>query len=346
MNHNITVTLISMEDMITARCIDIKNIISVIENALLQFKAGEVFLPDKISQIFDEGIQNRINVMPATIKTLGESGICGVKWVSVFPQNPKNNDCSNVTGVIVLSELEKGYPFAILDGTLITTLRTACMGAIGAKYLAANDSKIYGTIGAGEQAKMHFIAIKELFPKINTCYVASRTHNSENSFVEELSKRYPNVQFITCGSDYRKASRNADIIITAVSCQEPLLKADAIKKGAFYCHVGGWEDEYEVPLKADKIVCDYWEAVKHRTPTISRLYHQGMIKDEDIYANIGDIIDGSKPGRENNEEFNYFNSIGLGFIDIAVAYSFYKRVKESNLGKDWAIKDSNIFDKI
>ena len=67
------------------------------------------------------------------------------------------------------------------------------------------------------------------------------------------------------------------------------------------------------------------------------------MKDEDIYADIVDIIDGTKPGRENDQEFIYFNSVGLAFIDVAVAYSFYKKVLKKGLGKDWTIKDSDLF---
>ena len=132
---------------------------------------------------------------------------------------------------------------------------------------------------------------------------------------------------------------DADIIVTAVSCQSPLLKADAIKKGAYYCHVGGWEDEYEVPLKADKIVCDNWESLKHRgSPTIAKLYNQGFLKDEDIYSNIADIILGNKVGRESDQEFIYFNAIGLAFVDIALAYSFYKTVEANKLGELWSMR--------
>ena len=79
---------------------------------------------------------------------------CLIKYhrFSVFPNNPKLYNKQNVSGVILLSEIKTGFPFAIVDGTLITALRTACLGAIGAKYLARKDSSVYGTIGAGEQA--------------------------------------------------------------------------------------------------------------------------------------------------------------------------------------------------
>ena len=333
MDKDILIRLISEKDIINSGCINYKSVSNVIKNALLSYKKGNILLPDKTSQIFDEKIQNRINCMPSTLL---DKKICGVKWVSVFPNNPSNFSVPNVSGLIILSEIEKGLPIAIMDGTLITSLRTACMGAVAATYLARKDSKVYGTIGAGNQAQMHFRCIKEAFPNINKCYVSSRTLHSEEEFISIMKPLYPDVEFIVCNSNYKKASINADILVTAVSCQEPILKGDYIKKGTFYCHVGGWEDDFDVPAKADKIVCDDWESVKHRgSPTIARMYEQNLLTDKYIYSNIVDIIDGTKSGRENNDEFIYFNSIGLSYIDVSVAFDFYKKVCENKLGKFW-----------
>ena len=333
MGSSIKIKLISLKDQLNAGCVEYDTIISTIEDVFRQYHLGKIILPDKISQVFNQETQDRINCMPST---LFEQGICGVKWVSVFPGNPQKYGLPNVSGIIILSEIEKGFPFAVMDGTLITALRTAAMGAIGAKYLARPDSKTYGTIGAGEQARMHFRFMKHIFPGLEICYVASRTSDSEQTFVADMEKFYPDMTFIPCNSDFREASRNADIIVTAVSCQEPLLKADSIKRGTYYCHVGGWEDEYDVPLKADKIVCDNWEAVKHRgSPTLAKLFVQGRLNDEDIYGNIDELICKTKPGRENEEEITYFNSIGLSFVDVAVAYSFYHQVIAKGYGTEW-----------
>lgn len=343
MNNKLNVKLISMEDIVSAKCCNVSQVIQVIEKVLLDYKNGFVLLPEKTSQIFNDETQDRINCMPSTLL---KEKICGVKWVSVFPENPCKYSSQNVSGVIVLSELKQGFPIAIMDGTLITALRTACVGAIGAKYLARQNSHIYGSIGSGEQAKAHFIAMKEVFPQIDTCYVASRTEKSEKRFVDTMKSRYHDVSFVTCDSDYNKAASNADILVTAVSCQKPLLKAAAIKPGTFYCHVGGWEDEYEVPRKADKIVCDDWNSLKHRgSPTIARMYEAGLLLDEDIYSSLADIIDGTKKGRETDEEFIYFNSIGLSFVDISVAYSFYKKIiLKKEFVRDWRIQSTDVID--
>ncbi len=216
------------------------------------------------------------------------------------------------------------------------------MGAVGAKYLARGKCESIGMIGSGEQARMHLTAIKHTHPELKACRVASRTAENSRAFISVMQERFPDMSFTDCGDDYEKSAYGADIIVTAVSCQAPLLKASAVKSGAYYCHVGGWEDEYNVPLKADKIVCDSWEAVKHRTQTLSRLYKAGELRDTDIYADVADIVDGTKPGRENDNEFIYFNSVGLAFIDVAMAKSFYDRVIAGGLGTDWSMKASRI----
>lgn len=323
--------VISKNDILSANAIELNNIIKILEKSLVDYKHGDILLPEKISQVFDEKTQNRINCMPATLK---KENVCGVKWVSVFPNNPSTYGVPNVSGLIILSELVTGYPFAILEGAYITAVRTAALGALAASKLANANSRVYCTIGTGEQAKMHFSFIKQLFPSIDTCKIASKTESEEQEFINYFKELYPDVDFISCKTDCELASKEADIIVTAVSCQAPLLKAHAIKQGAFYCHVGGYEDEYAVPLKANKIICDSWDAVKHRTQTISKMYKEGMIKDSDIYADIVDILDGTLKGRENESEFIYFNSVGLAFIDIAVANEVFRKVKEENLGKE------------
>lgn len=210
--------------------------------------------------------------------------------------------------------------------------------------MARKNSENIGFIGAGEQAKTHFLALMNVMPTIKKCFVSSRTLQSEKKFVEQMIKFYPKVQFVLCNSDYEKAIVDSDIIVTAISGQEKILKANWIKKGAFYCHVGGLEDEYEVAKKASKIVCDDWNVVKHRTQTISRMYKEGILKDNDIYGNLYEIVGKRKNGREKDDEFIYFNSVGLSYVDIALANDMYKKVINKKLGKMIKIQNMNMFD--
>lgn len=174
-----------------------------------------------------------------------------------------------------------------------------------------------------------------LHPEIKICRVSSRSLDTVNKFIEELKWDYRDVEFINCENDYQKAVENVDIIVTATSTQKALLKAKWIKKGALYIHVGGWEDEYAVSKLADKIVCDEWEEVKHRKQTISCMYSLGELKDADIYCDLVDIIDGTKIGRANNDEIIYFNSVGLGYVDVFLAYKVYQMAVNTNKGTEF-----------
>ncbi|WP_288617922.1 ornithine cyclodeaminase family protein [uncultured Eubacterium sp.] len=302
--------------------------LGIVEKALEMRTADKVILPDKSSQIFDEKIQNRINCMPGSL--IGDN-VSGVKWIAVFPENPKSG-YENVTGTIILSELEHGHTISVMDASYLTGLRTAAVGATAVKYLSNESSAIIGFIGAGNEAMNHLDMICIARPSIKTCKVSSRSDTSVNRFIEIEKAKHPDIEFIACGNNYEKAVTGSDIIVTATSTQADLLKANWIKKGALYVHVGGWEDEYAVPQLANKIVCDEWECIKHRSQTISRMYKEGLLKDSDIYANLGDITAGKVRGRENKEEFIYFCSVGLAFIDVAFANYAYMKCRENGTG--------------
>lgn len=337
----IKVNYFSQEDLLDAGCFNMKRAIEVIEQSIVGYINKRVLMPDKTVQIFNEETQDRINVLPATLL---DKKVCGVKWVSVFPGNPKNYGKLNLTAVIILSEIESGYPIALMEGSLISNLRTAAISGIAAKYLAIKNAETVGFIGAGENAKMNLMAMKAIRPSLKVCKVSSRTVETENKFIEDMSKIFSDIEFIPCRTNYRDAVLDSDIIVTATSTQEDLLKADWIKKGAFYSHIGGWEDEYAVARKADKIVCDDWESVKHRGQTISRMYKEGLLSDNDIYADLGEIICNKKKGRESDEEFIYFNTVGLSYADVALAYDMYKHTKGKKGGVELPLQQARIFE--
>lgn len=328
MTNKMPVLIITRGDLEKAGVLEPAHAVDVAENAIRAYAAGRVIYPDKVSQIFDETTQNRTNCLPAT---LPDEGVCGMKWVSVFPVNPAIGK-QNVSAVLLLSSTHDGFPLSFIEGTALSNLRTAAISAVAVKYLAKANARSVGFIGAGEQAKSHLLAFCAVRPSIKEVRVSSRTEQSVDTFVAELSPLLPSVRFVPCGCDYESAIRGCDIAVTAVSCQAPLLHADWLGRGCLYCHVGGWEDEYETPLAADKIVCDNWNTVKHRTQTVSRLYKMGRLTDSDIYADLDELASGKKRGRESDDEIIYFNSVGLSFVDVAMALDAYKHCKAMGLG--------------
>jgi ornithine cyclodeaminase/alanine dehydrogenase-like protein (mu-crystallin family) len=231
-----------------------------------------------------------------------------------------------------------------MEGTLCSNVRVGTIGAVAAKYLARPDSETIGFIGAGEQAKMHLIAMKTVLPSLKECRVAAKTLEEEDLFVKEMQPILPGVDILTTGGDLESAITGADVIVTATSAQAPLLKAAWMKEGCFYSHVGGWEDEYAVAESCEKIVCDDWETVKHRTQTLSRMYKDGVLTDDSVYANLIDLVTGKKTGRQNDKEKIYFNAVGLAYVDVAIAHAMYLRADEAGLGQDLKIQNEMIFE--
>lgn len=339
--HSIRCQFFSQEDLLAAGCLDIQMAMEAVEQAILSYQNGNVIFPDKIVQIFNNDTQERINCLPATFKN---DGICGVKWVSVFPPNPVKHGIQNLSAVIILSEIEHGFPVAFMEGTLCSNLRVGAVGAVAAKYLARQDSRSIGIIGAGEQAKMHLLAMKTAIPTVSSCRVAAKSVEEEDLFVSQMQRLLPDVDIAGTQGDLAAATCDADIIVTATSAQAPLLKADWMKPGAFYSHVGGWEDEFAVAANCDKIVCDDWENVKHRTQTLSRMYQAGELADSDIHANLSEIIEGKKPGRESDNERIYFNAVGLAYADVAIAHAMYNRSSHAGMGQELRIQHEMIFE--
>lgn len=341
-NHEIKYLSLSQEELIDAGAFDLPMAIEAVKKSLLNYRDGKILFPDKIVQIFNQQTQERINCLPATLL---EEKLCGVKWVSVFPPNPTRFGTQNLSAILILSELEKGYPVCVMDGTLCSNMRVAAMGACAAELLARENSEVIGFIGAGEQAKMHLLGMKSVRPGLKLCKVAAKEAHEEQDFIRSMQPLLPEVRFEACNTVLRDAVTDADIIVTATSAQAPLLKADWIKKGAFYSHIGGWEDEYKVVQLADKLVCDDWGTVKHRAQTLSRCYQDGVISDGDIYANLVEILDGRKPGRESDSEFIYFNAVGLAYTDVSIAYAMYRRAKDGGFGSWKHLQQNMIFEK-
>src|SRR5690606_23432435 len=144
--------------------------------------------------------------------------------------------------------------------------------------------------------KMHLIAMKTAVPSLKRCLVGAKEAHEEAQFVREMSPIVPDMDIQGTGTNLEAATADADIVVTATSAQAPLLKAAWLKPGVFYSHIGGWEDEYAVAKCCQKIVCDDWETVKHRTQTLSRMYKDGELRDSDVHANLGDLVTGRKPG--------------------------------------------------
>ena len=286
---------------------------------------------EKVFRLHAEGKERgRINAMPAYVG--GDIDRCGIKWIAGFPKNPWEHNLPRATGLIIINDSWTGIPLAVMDCTLISAMRTGAVTGVGAKYLARKDSEVVAMIGGGVQARTQLEALVNVLHNLKEVRVFDIRKEVAERYAKDMSEK-TRLKVIAVDSP-KDAVVGADIIVTVTVADEPIVKDAWVKEGSFFSHVGSYqEEEYEVVLHSDKIVVDEWEHVLHRkTPVLAKMYLDGTLSEDRIYANLGEIIIGKKKGRENDKERIFFSPIGLGSEDVAVASMIYLKAKERDLG--------------
>lgn len=296
--------------------------LKVVEKAFCEYARGNVQMPPKSYLSFPKG---DLRSMPAY---LAYNNIAGIKSVNV---HTFNKELPTVMAIILLVDPSNGYPLAVLDGTYITSMRTGAAGAVAAKYLSRKDAKIAGFIGAGEQAKTQLAGLLEV-RSLKEIKAYDVDKEKASAFCEEASKKY-NLCSTVLGIE---EAANADIVITTTPVRKPIVKADWIKEG---CHINaigadaaGKQELESGILKKAKIVIDNWEQASH-SGEINMAVSQGIITKKDVYAELGEIVAGKKPGRQNDKEITIFDSTGLAIQDISTAFLVYNKLDKTKLLK-------------
>lgn len=294
--------------------------ITAVENAFRLEGLGKAIMPPKLYLDLPE-YKGDFRAMPAYI-----DGSAGIKWVCVYPNNFRNN-LPSVMATIILSDPETGCPLAIMDGTYITNMRTGAAGGIAVKYLARKDSSVIGMIGVGAQAETQLMAISEVLPKIKQVKAFSRHEETRRRFAQEIGAK---LNLDIRPVDTVEAAAEADIVVTTTPSTNPVVKKQYIKAGTHINAIGA-DAQGKQELEADvlrqaKIVVDDIRQASH-SGEINVPLSQGLIKLEQIYGSLGEVVANLKKGRENDEEITIFDSTGLAIQDILCAKVVYNKYK-------------------
>lgn len=330
----IEVLYLSMNDVIEAGGLDMNVCIEAVEEALRCHSSGDTVCPEKVvvrwGDTISEETDGRINAMPAYLG--GSVNLAGIKWVGSSPKNPAKHNLPRATALLILNDRETKIPVAIMEATLISAARTGAVGGVAARYLARKDSATYGLIGAGVQARTQAMAAKVGLPGLKRFIIYDIDPQRATAWCEDMKEPLgvPCEPMSSCESTVREA----DAFVTVTTASHPFIKSDWIRPGHTEIHMAGHEDELDVIRRADKIVVDDWNQVLHRgVQSICFAYHQGIITRQDIAAELGEIILGLKSGRDDDEQFIYFNAVGMGHEDIAFGARIYKAAKAKGIGQ-------------
>ena len=275
-------------------------LLPAMENALADFSLGRVVQPVRNMLTVEEG-KRYLGIMPAVAHEA-----MGAKLVSFYPGNEGKGTPTH-HAMILLFRPDTGEPLAVMDGRLITEMRTAAVSAAVTKYLAAPDARVLALLGSGVQAHAHLQALSRVrhFYDIR---VWSRTAAHGERFAEQHNAKAMAIA---------DAVRGADVVVTATNALQPILDGDWLKRGAHVNAVGSprpnWR-ELDDRVMANILVVDSREAVLKESGDV-------ILSGAEIYAEAGEIFAGTKAAPLSDT--TVFKSVGLAIEDIATAKLVY-----------------------
>jgi ornithine cyclodeaminase/alanine dehydrogenase-like protein (mu-crystallin family) len=282
------------------RFLDMRDLIPAVERALCALSAGEVAQPVRV-MVPVAGQGGFLGSMPAY-----GGGQLGAKLVTFFPNN---QGVPTHHALVVLFKPQTGEPLAVMDGRLITEMRTAAVSAAATNALARRDSTVLGILGSGVQAHSHLEALRLVRDFREVRVWSPRNANKFSS------------QFrVQVARSAEEAVRGADVVLVATTSRTPVLKGEWLSPGMHVNAVGAprpdWRELDDAVMRKAKLYVEQREAASRESGDV--------IAGGNIFAEIGEMFGGSKAGRESAEEITLFKSVGVAVEDLAAAELVYR----------------------
>ena len=314
----------------TESLLDLDALRHALRAAMADVSAGRVSMPPRIAAMVpDQGL------LAAMAAHLQGSGGLAAKLVSLFPANAGTRLPTH-QAVVIVFDADCGEPLALLDGTSITTIRTAAGSALSAELLAREDAATLAILGTGVQARAHAEAMVRVRP-IQRIRVAGRNRDRVVSLCSVLQD---SLGIPALGADsYADACADADLICAATHSPDPVVRRDCLRPGVHVTSVGYNTDGREVDSASVTdalVVVESREAVLAPPPSgsndLREPIHEGLIGPEHIHAEIGELILGTKPGRTSADQITLYKSVGIAVQEVAAAHLVLTAARERGLG--------------
>jgi ornithine cyclodeaminase len=304
--------------------LDMEGCIDAMAEALAALARGELTMP--LRSMFAPGDGSLIGLMPS--HRAGGSPAYALKTVCVFPDNPQRGLDAH-QGTVTLFDGETGEVRALLNASAVTAIRTAAVSGVATRLLAREDAGELAILGAGVQARTHVQAMRAVRP-FERIRVHSRTREHAEEFAGEVGAEV--------APSAEEAVRGADVVVTATSSAETVLFRDWLDPGTHVNAVGGRPPqmrELDARVIADSsFYVDRRESTEAEAGDYRDALESGAIQPGHIRGEIGEILIGSVPGRQSDDELTVFRSMGLAVEDLAAAEYVVRRAREQGVGAE------------
>jgi alanine dehydrogenase len=317
--------------------------ITLMEEALRALALGAAVQPLRTVMRL-AGVPGLLGVMPGQIGAppasagapgptiSGAAGVAGLKVVSIFPGNRERGDESHF-GVVLLFETETGRPIAHLDAAAITAIRTAAVTAVATRLLARGDAGDLALLGAGVQARTHLAALRQV-RELRRVRVWSRRPESARRFAVEESARHGLA--VEAASSAAAAVTGADLVCTVTASREPVLAGEWLSPGTHVNAVGASiaaaRELDSAAVARARLFVDRRESTLNESGDFLLPLREGLIAEDHIQGEIGDLLLGRLSGRRSASEITLFKSLGLAVEDLAAAHHVYRQALAQGRG--------------
>ena len=328
MKHEIL--FLNQEDVIEAGVLNMGKILELVEKVFYLDGIGQVKNPPKTEMAVPDKDSRQSTFISMPVYIGGDINRAGVKWAAESKANMESGLLPMGIDIVILSDPVTVLPIAILDGLVITAMRTAAAAGVAAKHLARKDSETVGCIGAGIIGRTMIQALKGVLPNIKQFKMFDLKPEKVDNLIKEFEGT--GIEIIAAGS-VEEAVSDADIVATMTTSKKPFVKGEWIKPGTMVIQMSSYEVEKDVVSKADKLVVDSWAQMKENSDSVLAQMFYSKELDEDDVLHLKDIVSGKKAGRETDDEITMFSSRGMGCLDIMVADYLYKQAIDKGIGQ-------------
>ena len=308
-----------------ARLIDVRTAIRVVREAFKTMARGGAVMPPKLYLTLPRGDDFR--AMPAYLR---HPPAAGMKWVNVHARNPRHG-LPTVMAVIVINDPATGVPLAVMDGLLITKLRTAAAAAIAAQALARRDSQVAGLVGCGAQADAQVEALAALLP-LRGVRVWGFAPQEAPAFCARMRRQLRGMVFEPVAT-IERCVREADIVVTMTPSHRPLVQRAWLAPGAHVNAVGadapGKQELDPAILRGALVVVDEREQALHGGE-LNVPVRRGQFDPRRIHGTLGEVLIGRRRGRRSDTELTVFDCTGLAVHDVALGAEVVRLATEGS----------------
>jgi len=305
-------------------------VIEAVEEAFLEKAGGQAQMPAKI-YLYYSRYDGDLRVMPAYLEGLD---ISAVKVVNVHPGN-RRFGLPSVMATIILLDPQTGEPLSIMSGAWVTAMRTGGASGVATKHLARRGSRRLGLIGAGVQAETQLLAVSCVV-NLEQVKVFDIDEARRRDFARRQAGNYRGVE-VQPAETAQDAVAGMDILATVTPARSPIVRNEWVEPGLHINAIGadapGKEELDPMILKRAKIVVDDLEQACH-SGEVNVPLTKRILRREEIYAELGEVVSRRKPGRESDEEITVFDATGLAILDAITAKLVYKRAVDLGLGQE------------